>query len=152
MSTHPKNNISTDTVTQSVVPKMTKAELIERSDEELLNLVDKAKGHTGNDFGDFMNCDFSYSFLTNVLKERGFENGWHKAIESTSVSTSPEVILMRKSNDEVVRSTYMIEKSIADEWKKFNENVPYKTVTLGHALNRFMDDYKAGKIKFEFEI
>ena len=152
MPTHPKNNIRTDSVTQSDVPKMTKAELKEKSDEELLSLVNNAKGHTNSDFGDFMNCDFSYSFLTNTLKERGYELGWYKPSETTNVSTSPEVILMRKSNDEVVRSTHMIEKSIADEWKLFNANVPYKTVTLGHALNRFMDDYKSGKIKFEFEI
>ena len=46
----------------------------------------------------------------------------------------------------------MIDKSVAEVWKQFNKNVPYKTVTLGYALLRFMDDYKSGRIKFEFEL
>ena len=59
---------------------------------------------------------------------------------------------MRKSDDTVSRQSYMIDKSVAEEWKQFNKNVPYKTVTLGYALRRFMDDYNSGRIKFEFEI
>ena len=42
------------TATENVAPttstKMTKEELQQKSDKELLALVEKSKGHTGNDF------------------------------------------------------------------------------------------------------
>ena len=144
------------TATENVAPttstKMSKEELQQKSDKELLALVEKSKGHTGNDFSDYMNCDFSYSFLTTTLKDRGYENGWHKTSDTPSSSVSPTTIKMKKSDEEVSRQSYMVDKSIAKEWKQFNQNVPYKTVTLGYALRRFMDDYKNGLIKFDFEI
>lgn len=146
----------TQTATEGVAPttstKMTKDELQQKSDKELLAMVEKSKGHTGNDFSEYMNCDFSYSFLTTTLKDRGYENGWHKTSDTPSSSVKPTTIKMRKSDEEVSRQSYMIEKSVAQEWKQFNQNVPYKTVTLGYALRRFMDDYKKGLIKFDFEI
>ena len=55
------------TATENVAPttstKMTKEELQQKSDKELLALVEKSRGHTGNDFSEYMNCDFSYLFL-----------------------------------------------------------------------------------------
>lgn len=52
----------TPTATENVAPttstKMSKEELQQKSDKELLSLVEKSKGHTGNDFSDYMNCDF----------------------------------------------------------------------------------------------
>ena len=151
MDTQYNNNNFTNTATDSVTPKMTKEELQQKSDRELLSLVESSKGHTGNDFGEYMNCDFSYSYLTTVLKDRGYENGWHKTSDAPS-TTKPVTIQMRKSEDTVSRQSYMIDKSVAEEWKQFNKNVPYKTVTLGYALRRFMDDYNSGRIKSEFEI
>ena len=62
------------------------------------------------------------------------------------------LIRMKKPKEAVSRQSYMVEKSIAEEWKVFNKNVPYKTVTLGWAMKRFMADVKAGRIKFELEI
>ena len=59
---------------------------------------------------------------------------------------------MKKSDEEVTRQSYMVDRKTAAEWKQFNKNVPYKTVTLGWALCRFMDDVKSGRIKFELEI
>lgn len=143
---------ATDNVAPSTSAKMTKEELQQKSDKELLALVEKSKGHTGNDFSEYMNCDFSYSFLTTTLKDRGYENGWHKPSDTPSSSVRPTTIKMRKSDEEVSRQSYMIEKSVALEWKQFNQNVPFKTVTLGYALRRFMEDYKNGLIKFDFEI
>lgn len=143
------------TATDSVAPttpKMTKEELQQKSDKEILDLIEKSKGHTGNDFSEFMNCDFSYSFLTTTLKDRGYENGWHKTSDTPSSSVRPTTIKMRKSDEEVSRQSYMVEKNIAEEWKQFNKNVPYKTVTLGWAMKRFMEDVKSGRIKFELEI
>ena len=81
------------TATENVAPttstKMTKEELQHKSDKELLALVEKSKGHTGNDFSEYMNCDFSYSFLTTTLKDRGYENGWHKTSEGNSPVIKP---------------------------------------------------------------
>ncbi len=131
--------------------RMTKEELKRKTDVEILEMVKSSTGHTGADFSDYMNCDFSYPHLTGILKDRGYENGWHKTSDGVSVA-KPFVIQMKKAGSETTRQAFIIEKAIADEWKEFNKNVPYKTVTLGYALRRFMEDYKNGKIKFEFEI
>lgn len=139
-------------VTVSDAPKITKEAAQQKSDAELLQMIKDAKGHTGNDFSDYMNCDFSYSYLTGLISDRGYENGWHKVSDVPSSSPKPIVIQMKKSDNEVSRQSYMVEKNIATEWKQFNKNVPYKTVTLGWALRRFMDDVKSGRIKFELEI
>ena len=144
------------TATENVAPttstKMTKEELQQKSDKELLALVEKSKGHTGNDFSEYMNCDFSYSFLTTTLKDRGYENGWHKTSEGNSPVIKPTAICMKKSDKETTRKSFIIDEDVASEWKEFNKNVPFPSVTLGCALRRFMDDYKSGLIKFELEI
>ena len=144
------------TATANVAPttskKMTKEELQQKSDKELLALVEKSKGHTGNDFSEYMNCDFSYSFLTTTLKDRGYENGWHKTSEGNSPVIKPTAICMKKSDKETTRKSFIIDEDVASEWKEFNKNVPFPSVTLGCALRRFMDDYKSGLIKFELEI
>ena len=145
------NTVAVDT-TQNTIHKMTKEEAQQKSDTELLQMIKDAKGHTGNDFSDFMNCDFSYSYLTGLISDRGYENGWHKTSDASSSSPKPIILQMKKSDDEAVRQSYMLDKKIAAEWKTFNKNVPYKTVTLGSALRRFMDDVKSGRIKFELEI
>jgi len=153
---HGASSESTGSVAQDVtVPvkaKLTKEACFQKSDDELLQMVKKAQGHTGTDFGTFMNCDFSYSYLTKLLRDRGWENGWHKVREDTITVQKPELILMKKSAEAVGRQSFMLEKSIAEEWRLFNKNVPYKSVTLGHALRRFMEDVRSGKIKFELEI
>lgn len=144
------------TATENVAPttsaKMTKEELQLKSDIELLALVEKSKGHTGNDFSEYMNCDFSYSFLTTTLKDRGYENGWHKTSEGNFPVIKPTAICMKKSDKETTRKSFIIDEDVASEWKEFNKNVPFPSVTLGFALRRFMDDYKSGLIKFELEI
>lgn len=64
----------------------------------------------------------------------------------------PDIILMKKSEDDTTRKSFIIDKDIAEEWKSFNKNVPFPSVTLGCALRRFMYDYNSGRIKFELEI
>ena len=144
------------TATENVAPttstKMTKEELQQKSDKELLALVEKSKGHTGNDFSEYMNCDFSYSFLTTTLKDRGYENGWHKTSEGTSPVIKPTAICMKKSDKKTTRKSFIIDEDVASEWKEFNKNVPFPSVTLGCALRRFMEDYRSGRITFELEI
>lgn len=137
--------------TRTAQPKMTKEELQQKTDEELLAMIQKAQGHTGKDFQEYMQCDFSYSYLSTALKNRGWENDWHKVSES-SFALKPVTIRMKKSDDETVRVSYMLDKSTAEQWKRFNKNVPYKTVTLGAAMQRFMEDVRSGRIRFELEI
>lgn len=45
------------------------------TDTELLQMVQKATGHTDKDFTNYMGCDFSYSYLTDLLKDSGYEMG-----------------------------------------------------------------------------
>ncbi len=152
MDTHTMNNTVAVDATKNNIHKMTKEEAQQKTDFELLQMIKDSKGHTGNDFSDYMNCDFSYSYLTGLISDRGYENGWHKTSDASSSSPKPITIQMKKSDDEVTRQSYMIDRKTAAEWKQFNKNVPYKTVTLGWALRRFMDDVKSGRIKFELEI
>ncbi len=58
------------------VPK-TISDLAQASDETLLNFVNYSKGHTGKDFSEYFKVEYSYSKLTNELKERGYRNGWY---------------------------------------------------------------------------
>ena len=55
------NNSTTVCATGDVInlstPKMTKEESQQKTDAELLQMIQDAKGHTGNDFSDHMNCD-----------------------------------------------------------------------------------------------
>jgi len=88
-----------------------------------------------------------------LLKERGFVKDWYRPTDDTHNSKEELTYLpMRKTSGAIVRQSYQIDKETADAWKQFNENIPYKTVTIGYALRRFMDDYKAGRIKFELDI
>lgn len=139
----------TDGVAESVTQKQTKETILQKSDNELLQMVKDAAGHTGKDFQEYMNCDFSYSHLTTTLKNRGYENGWHKVRDSPSSLQAPLIIPMKKSENETCRKTFSIDKVIADEWTDLSKDIPYKTVPIGIALKRFMDDYNAGRIKFE---
>ena len=132
--------------------KMTKEEAQQKSDAELLQMIQQAQGHTGKDFSDYLNCDFSYTYLTGLIRDRGYENGWHKTSEGTSPVIKPTAICMKKSYKETTRKSFIIDEDVASEWKEFNKNVPFPSVTLGCALRRFMDDYKSGLIKFELEI
>ncbi len=143
---------ATEGVNTFPTPKMTKEEAQQKSDAELLQMIQDAKGHTGNDFSDYMNCDFSYSHLTKLMHDRGYENGWHKVSEGSSPVVKPTVIRMKKSDEDTTRKSFIIDENIAAEWKDFNKNVPFPSVTLGCALRRFMEDYRSGRITFELEI
>ncbi|MGN8773390.1 hypothetical protein [Candidatus Weimeria sp. HCP3S3_B5] len=146
------NITTTEGVNTLSTPKMTKEEAQQKSDAELLQIIQQAQGHTGKDFSDYMNCDFSYTYLTGLIRDRGYENGWHKTSEGASPVVKPTVIRMKKSDEGTTRKSFSIDEDVAAEWKEFNKNVPFPSVTLGCALRRFMDDYKSGLIKFELEI
>ena len=125
--------------------RITAANCQRMSDTELLQMFLKSSKHT-KDFQDYMGCDFPYSFLVEVIKSRGFEQGWHKPVQQN------ETIIIKKSTEKCVRQTFNIEKSVADDWKKFSASIPNKNVILQAALERFMSDYRAGRIKFELQI
>ncbi len=142
----------TDVATSNTsAPKMSLDEARALSDAELLVLINKAQGHSDG-FSDFMQCDFSYSSLNKLLKDRGFVNGWHKVSEGTAPIVKPDVIKLTKSESTTTRKSYVIPDDVAAKWKMFNKDIPCPSVTLAAAMERFMADYKAGKIKFEIGI
>ena len=151
MSNYDSESIAQD-VNMSGSTRMTKDEAQQKSDAELLQMIDRSKGHTGNDFQDYMNCDFSYTYLTGLIRDRGYENGWHKTSEGSTPVVKPTVIRMKKSDEGTTRKSFIIDEDVAAEWKEFNKNVPFPSVTLGCALRRFMEDYRSGRISFELEI
>ena len=142
----------TEGVKSPSTPKMTKEEAQQKSDAELLQMIQQAQGHTGKEFSDYMHCDFSYTYLTGLIRDRGYENGWHKTSEGSSPVVKPTVIRMKKSDEGTTRKSFIIDEDVASEWKEFNKNVPFPSVTLGCALRRFMEDYRSGRITFELEI
>lgn len=150
------NTITTEGATEGVntlsTPKITKDNAQQLTDAELLQIIQQAQGHTGKDFSDYMNCDFSYTYLTGLIRDRGYENGWYKSSEGSSPIVKPAIITMKKSEGNTTRKSFIIDENVAEEWKSFNKNVPFPSVTLGCALQRFMDDYNSGRIKFELEI
>ena len=150
------NSNNTESVAESAsiatTPKMTKEEAQQKSDAELLQMILQAQGHTGKEFSDYMNCDFSYTYLTGLIRDRGYENGWHKTSEGASPVVKPTIIRMKKSDEGTTRKSFIIDEDVAAEWKDFNKNVPFPSVTLGCALRRFMEDYRSGRITFELEI
>ncbi|RHV36753.1 hypothetical protein DXB59_07645 [Ruminococcus sp. OM05-10BH] len=156
MDAHNMNITTTESVTESEkisgTPKMAKEEAQQKTDAELLQMILKSQGHTGKDFSNYMNCDFSYTYLTGLLRDRGYENGWHKTSEGSSSVVKPTVIHMKKSEEGSTRKSFIIDKDVALEWKEFNKNVPFPSVTLGCALRRFMEDYHSGRITFKLEI
>lgn len=132
---------------------MTKEQLQQMPDEKLLDMVSRAVGHTGKDFSDFMNCDFSYSYLTTELKNRGYANGWYKAegIEAKA-SQKPETIILQKPEDEGKRVTLTVSAKTAEAWRQLVAPVSYKQLVADAALNRFIADVKAGKIEFKVRL
>lgn len=160
MNDHTTNNSTAGDVVPSVSPhghkspKMTLEEAQQKSDAELLKIISNAQGHTEKDFSDYMNCAFSYSSLTKILRERGYEKTWHKTSEGSSpMAQSPTVILMKQPKAKsTTRKSFIIDNDVAEDWKTFNVNVPFPSVTIGYALRRFMNDYNSGLIKFELEI
>ncbi len=151
MSEKSMNAMTTESVTEGVNTLMTKEEARSLRDDELIKMIEEAQGHT-NDFRNYMKCDFTYPFLTGLLKDRGYAHGWYKSSVGSVRNQEPSIIKMKKSDVNSIRKSYIIDAAVAEEWKRFNENVPFPSVTLGSALRRFMDDYNAGLIKFELEI
>lgn len=121
-------------------------------DEELLKMVRKAKGHTGKDFKKYFNCDFCYTSLTGLLKERGYEQGWYKPNKTcTETYVKPKSFILKKADGDCTRYNAEISVSVLKAWKEFTKDLCYKRTALDTALTFFMDEAKAGRIKFEIK-
>lgn len=130
---------------------MAKEQCQQLTDAELLKMVQKAEGHT-KDFSQYMLCDFSYSFLTNVLRSRGYEHGWYKTSETQTASVKPNIVLIKRPVNTTIRQSFIIDAQVAEDWKEFNNRFPYGSVTTSLALRFFMANVKAGRIKFELDL
>jgi hypothetical protein len=60
-----------------------------------------------------MNCDFSYTYLTGLIRDRGYENGWHKTSEGSSPVVKPTVIRMKMSDEGTTRKSFIIDEDVA---------------------------------------
>ena len=143
------NNNYTQNVAPSAPARITPEQCQAMSDAELLEMISKSADHK-KDFQSYMNCNFSYNYLCDQLKNRGYTYGWHKEIRSDSDNV--DTIIIKVPAEKPKRQTFEIEKSVSDEWRAFNNNIPHSCITLRHALKRFMADYRSGKIKFELQI
>lgn len=130
-------------------PKMTKAELRAADDAVLLEMVELAKRHT-NDFQDYMWADFSYSYLTDRLTERGYVSGWYKAGDVT-VLPSPEVVTLRNTSGGE-RITLTVDATVKAAWHNLTASVPYKKALANEALSRFINAANAKRITFTVDL
>ena len=139
--------------TDQAGPQMTKEQLQQKPDSELLAMVTKAAGHTGKDFKEYVRCDFSYSFLTTELRNRGYANGWYKTNGAEAkTSQKPETIILQKPETEGKRLTLTVSDKTAEAWRQLTAPVSYKQVAADAALNRFITDVRSGKIEFKVKL
>lgn len=136
---------------------MKKEDLNKLSDEEIISMIENAKGNTKTeDFKKLYHCDFSYTYLVNYLIEkRGYQKKWVKVTEENNdfrqYREEVDILYMEKS-EECVRKSYMLSKTVADDWKKFTDKIPYNSVLLNYALSRTMDDIRKGKVRIEIRL
>lgn len=130
--------------------RMSKDELQTLPDSKLLEMVDAAKGHTGKDFQDTLNCDFSYSFLTSTLSDRGYVTGWYKAGDA-KVSPQPEVVTLHKTSGGD-RLTLTVDAAVKDEWHALTDGSSYRQCIANEALSRFIRAVRNGQLKFEVDL
>lgn len=138
--------------------KMKKEDLNKLSDDEIISMIENAKGNTKTeDFKKLYDCDFSYTYLVNYLTEkRGYQKKWVKVTEENNdfrqYKEEVDILYMEKSEEVCVRKSYMLSKTVADEWKKIMDKIPYNTVLMNYALSRTMDDIRKGKVRIEIRL
>lgn len=119
---------------------MTLDELKNMSNQELADFANKITNT--RDFQKQTGAEFSYNTLMAEIKRRGGVKTY-----VFPESEQADIITLVKT-DETYRQQFKISKKVADKWKKFAADKPNRSVLLDHALIRFMDDFKKGKIKF----
>ena len=142
---------TTGTEVSSSEPMISKEDVEKYTNEQLSKWFNETKGHT-NDFSEYFHCDFSYTYFTNLLKKRGLKHSWRNVNNEVSQTDTPDIITLNKSEYSTIRKSYTVSSSTADEWRNFCKNVPNPSILLSAAMERFMADYRAGKIKFEIGI
>lgn len=143
---------------------LSKKDVISMSNEQVLALVDKAKGHTGDDFKQHMDCDFTYSYLTSELKRRGyvFYSCWYLEGEIPATpgkqqkydkADIPDIVYLGEKipKENRIKTTVEMKKETWDRWKEMTETLSNKMVVLDAALMRFMDDFDQGNIEFRWK-
>ena len=119
---------------------MTLDELKNMSNQELADFANKITNT--RDFQKQTGAEFSYNTLMAEIKRRGGVKTY-----VFPESEQADIITLVKT-DETYRQQFKISKKVADRWKKFAADKPNRSVLLDHALIRFMDDFKNGKIRF----
>lgn len=119
---------------------MTLDELKNMSNQELADFANKITNT--RDFQKQTGAEFSYNTLMAEIKRRGGVKTY-----VFPESEQADIITLVKT-DETYRQQFKISKKVADRWKKFAADKPNRSVLLDHALTRFIDDFKRGKIKF----
>lgn len=114
-------------------------ELKQASDEELLKMYEEAQGDTAS-FKTNFGVDFSYSMLTQTIKDRGYVQAWVKK-EKTK-----KVVEIKMSKDNASKNLNMTKECNAT-YSKFLEDKGYPFVHTTAALMLYMDAYKKKEIE-----
>ena len=108
------------------------------SDEELLNLFDKAQGDTKN-FMANNHVDFSYTTLVNEITDRGYSRDWHKP----EANTKDICVELTKNTG---RLNLGMTPAVKTRYEKFLNGKDYNYMYTSAALTLFMDLYNSGNI------
>ena len=135
---------------------MSLVEMRQLSDDEIINMYQKAQGHTRTaDFKKVCNTDFSYSSLTCEMKNRNIPLRFtrnRKNGETTvcgNDSTLPRNVYMTKDGMTLTRHVISVDSETYRQWKTFIEKFTCPSVLTTAALRQFMEDFNAGKIRIE---
>lgn len=130
---------------------ISKQDVVNMSDEQILNMIESAKGCTETEkFREKFDCDFSYAFLRNELISRGYVLKYVKESDQAVVAPEKTVVKLKAPEKQGrVRKTVEVSKDTWDKWKKLTDALPWAGSVLDAALQRFIDDEKNGKIMFE---
>ena len=133
---------------------ITKNDMLNMTDMQLLELVENAKGHTGKEFQAHCDTDFSYSVLLNELRNRGYENGWYKP-SSTIVEPvkETEYIYLEEleAHGRCVKTSFDIGEDTLEKWRKMTSMMARKGRILEIAMIRFMDSLDSGELDFRWK-
>ena len=129
---------------------MTKEELKNATDEQILEIIKKAtdehktgKGTEEKPGFESFGHDFSYSMATNELEHRGYKNSWH-------LDQNNHFIYIKETDSKSTESiSDKVEKSTAKNWNSLKLNEKTKSQILTQLISDFCVSYKEGTTKVE---
>ena len=165
MSSNDTSNASIQTVPRHS-GIITKDEARGMCADELLSLLSR-DSNKDDSFSIASDCDFSRSFITDLLIKHGYVHvqGWfpekksddplgftHHVSKTSSPETKPQSFTISRPQEECKRVFYSVPAGTAKRWKAFTSGIKNTATIHGYALDSFMNQCRSGGIKLVFDI